>query len=147
MHLFSVAFILAVATTSNPARAFISPASTAPFVTTKRKDLLHYLKKSRHLQMSSDAGTPPEVNLNLDPKETAVVLIEYQNEFATNGGKLHDAVKEVMSATDMLANSKKLMDECRAAGCHIVHVPISFDKVRRETPVCNNPTSRKQGCP
>lgn len=29
----------------------------------------------------------------LDPKETALVLIEYQNEFTTPGGALHDAVK------------------------------------------------------
>ena len=36
----------------------------------------------------------------LDPKETAFVFIEYQNEFTTEGGKLHDAVKDVMEATN-----------------------------------------------
>jgi hypothetical protein len=36
----------------------------------------------------------------LDPKETAFVFIEYQNEFATVGGKLHDAVKDVMEKTN-----------------------------------------------
>ena len=74
--------------------------------------------------MSADA---PEVKLN--PKETAVVLIEYQNEFTTEGGKLHDAVKDVMEKTNMLENSKKVTDDARAAGCLIVHCPIEFDKV------------------
>jgi hypothetical protein len=36
----------------------------------------------------------------LDPKDTAFVFIEYQNEFATDGGKLHDAVKDVMEKTN-----------------------------------------------
>ena len=29
----------------------------------------------------------------VDPAKTAVVFIEYQNEFTTEGGKMHDAVK------------------------------------------------------
>jgi nicotinamidase-related amidase len=66
----------------------------------------------------------------LDPSETALVLIEYQNEFTTPGGKLHDAVKEVMSQTRMLDNSVKLTDALRRAGCTIIHCPISFEPVR-----------------
>ncbi len=31
--------------------------------------------------------------LQLDPTRTALVLIEYQNEFTSPGGDLHDAVK------------------------------------------------------
>lgn len=67
-----------------------------------------------------------EKPLKLDPKETALVLIEYQNEFTTEGGKLHDAVKEVMDKTNMLENSKTIMDKMRSAGCKILHLPISF---------------------
>jgi nicotinamidase-related amidase len=66
----------------------------------------------------------------LDPSETALVLIEYQNEFTTPGGKLHDAVKEVMSRTRMLDNSVKLTDALHRAGCTIIHCPISFEPVR-----------------
>jgi nicotinamidase-related amidase len=32
----------------------------------------------------------------MDPKTTAVVLIEYQNDFVSPGGTLHDAVKGVI---------------------------------------------------
>ena len=41
----------------------------------------------------------------IDPYTTAVVLIEYQNDFTTEGGVLHGAVSEVMDTTNMLANT------------------------------------------
>jgi nicotinamidase-related amidase len=39
-------------------------------------------------------------DFELDPKDTAFVFIEYQNEFTTEGGKLHGAVKECMESTN-----------------------------------------------
>ena len=42
---------------------------------------------------------------------TAMVCIEYQNEFATEGGKMHPAVKECMEKTKMLDNSVALVHE------------------------------------
>ena len=62
----------------------------------------------------------------VDPKRTAVVLIEYQNDFTSEGGALHDAVKGVMEQTDMLENTRKLVESARAAGATIVHAPITF---------------------
>jgi nicotinamidase-related amidase len=65
----------------------------------------------------------------LDPKDTAIVFIEYQNDFTSPGGKLFDAVKSCMDATGTLGNSRKVMDVARDAGCTIIHCPISFEKV------------------
>ena len=31
--------------------------------------------------------------MSVDPKRTAVVLIEFQNDFTSEGGVLHDAVR------------------------------------------------------
>ena len=62
----------------------------------------------------------------IDPSSTAVVLIEYQNEFCAQGGKLHDAVKGVMAANNMLQNSIQLVNAARAKGCKIMHTPITF---------------------
>jgi ureidoacrylate peracid hydrolase len=62
----------------------------------------------------------------LDPATTAVVLIEYQNEFTTDGGVLHGAVAEVMDKTNMLENTRQLVDAARAAGATIMHAPITF---------------------
>ena len=41
----------------------------------------------------------------MDAKTTAVVLIEFQNDFTSEGGTLHGAVKPVMEQTNMLANA------------------------------------------
>src|SRR6476646_2551500 len=65
-------------------------------------------------------------NLSLDPKTTAVVLIEYQNDFTSDGGALHGAVADVMRQTDMLANTKAAVEAARAAGATVIHAPISF---------------------
>ena len=62
----------------------------------------------------------------MDPKHTAVVLIEYQNDFTSPGGTLHDAVKGVMSNTNMLENTKETVERARELGATIVHAPITF---------------------
>jgi len=64
----------------------------------------------------------------IDPKTTAVVLIEYQNDFTSEGGVLHGAVEAVMDKTDMLANTKRVVDAARAAGVTVMHAPITFAK-------------------
>jgi nicotinamidase-related amidase len=38
--------------------------------------------------------------MTIDPKTTALVLIEYQNDFGPEGGALHGAVEEVMDIVD-----------------------------------------------
>jgi len=62
----------------------------------------------------------------VDPKRTAVVLIEYQNDFTSDGGALHGAVQTVMEQTGMLENTRRLVEAARAAGATIVHAPITF---------------------
>ena len=47
----------------------------------------------------------------MKPDKTAIVLIEYQNDFVCEGGAQHEAVRDVMRATSMLANSVALLDE------------------------------------
>ncbi len=62
----------------------------------------------------------------MDPKETAVVLIEYQNDFTSKGGTLHDAVKPVMESSNMLANTIDTVKKARELGATIVYAPITF---------------------
>lgn len=64
--------------------------------------------------------------LKLDPAKTALVLIEYQNEFASEGGVLNQAVAGVMAKTGMLANTVALAAAARAAGVTVMHAPITF---------------------
>ena len=62
----------------------------------------------------------------IDPKRTAVVLIEFQNDFTSEGGALHEAVSGVMEQTGMLENTRALVEAARNAGATIVHAPITF---------------------
>ena len=64
----------------------------------------------------------------IDPKTTALLLIEYQNDFTSEGGALHQGVKAVMESTNMLANSVQAADQARAAGVTVMFAPISFAK-------------------
>ena len=55
----------------------------------------------------------------IDPKKTAVLCIEFQNEFTTEKGKLHDGVKAVMEETGMLDKSVEVCTAARAAGAKV----------------------------
>ena len=80
----------------------------------------------------------------MNPNNTAVVLIEFQNDFTTEGGKLHEAVKSVMDSTSMLDNTVAMVNQAREAGATIVHVPIQFAPDFRE--MSNSPYGILKGC-
>ena len=62
----------------------------------------------------------------MDPRTTAVVLIEFQNDFTSEGGALHGAVADSMASMNMLHNAKEVVAAAREAGATIIHAPISF---------------------
>ncbi|WP_035846509.1 cysteine hydrolase [Crocinitomix catalasitica] len=62
----------------------------------------------------------------MNKNETAIILIEFQNDFTTEGGIFHGGVKTVMDETNMLANTVALVKEAREQGLQIIHIPISF---------------------
>jgi nicotinamidase-related amidase len=66
--------------------------------------------------------------MKLDPKKTAVVMIEFQNDFTSAGGSLHGAVKDVMESSNMLENARDTVAKARALGATIIHAPITFDE-------------------
>lgn len=65
-------------------------------------------------------------------KQTAVVLLELQNDFLNEGGKLYPLLKPVLEAYDVKANQNALIRAARASGMLIVHVPIGFSTDYRE---------------
>ena len=62
----------------------------------------------------------------MEAAKTALVLIEFQNDFTTEGGTLHDAVRAVMQSNGMLENTIHAVEKARALGVTIVYVPIRF---------------------
>jgi ureidoacrylate peracid hydrolase len=70
--------------------------------------------------------------MSIDAKTTALLLIEYQNDFTSEGGALHGGVKSVMESTNMLANTVDTAAKARKAGVTVMFAPISFAKGYRE---------------
>lgn len=62
----------------------------------------------------------------MDPKSTALVMIEFQNDFTTDGGVLHGAVADSMATTGMLEHARDALEASREAGVTVIHSPIQF---------------------
>ncbi len=63
---------------------------------------------------------------------TAVVLIDVDNDFLSEDGKLNGAIKEVLDTNQVVANINKLINGARSVGAQIIHVPIVFSPDYRE---------------
>jgi len=61
-------------------------------------------------------------------KETAVILIEFQNDFCKEGGKLYGLVKDEIARQGTIENGAKLAKAAREKDCLIVHSPFVFDE-------------------
>lgn len=64
--------------------------------------------------------------MSIDPGSTALVLIEYQNDFTTEGGAMHGAVSAVMKRTGMLERTQDVVAAVRRVGATVMHAPIAF---------------------
>jgi ureidoacrylate peracid hydrolase len=61
-------------------------------------------------------------------KETAIVLIEFQNEFCKEGGKLYDGVKGEIARQNTIQNAAKLAQAAREKGALVIHSPFVFNE-------------------
>jgi ureidoacrylate peracid hydrolase len=61
-------------------------------------------------------------------KETAIVLIEFQNEFCKEGGKLYDGVKGEIARQNTIENAAKLAEAARDKGALVIHSPFVFNE-------------------
>ena len=78
--------------------------------------------------------TTSKGGISADPSKTAVLCIEYQNEFATEGGKLNPAVKPVMDSTGMMDKTVDVCAAARAAGAKVFHEAITFAEDASDNP-------------
>jgi len=61
---------------------------------------------------------------SINNSRSALLLVEFQNEFASSGGKLHDKVQSMMRSTDMLKKTVSIVKTARAHGVNIIHAPL-----------------------
>ena len=63
----------------------------------------------------------------MKPKETAVVFIEFQNDFCKEGGALNEGVRDQSKAQNTLKNAQDLIQKVRGK-CLTLFVPILFEQ-------------------
>ncbi len=68
----------------------------------------------------------------MNPDRTAIVLVDDDNDFLTEGGKLHGAVRQVLERHNVVSNINELMNSAREKGVLVIHVPIMFSSNYQE---------------
>jgi nicotinamidase-related amidase len=64
--------------------------------------------------------------MNIEKSKTAVVLIEFQNQW-TGKGLYNWLIKGQLTSRNVLANTLSLVDEARKKGVKIIHAPLIID--------------------
>ena len=69
--------------------------------------------------------------------QTAVILIEFQNEFCKEGGKLHGLIEDELARVGTIDRAVKLAEGAREKGCLVIHCPFVYDeRWAKEHAVC-----------
>jgi nicotinamidase-related amidase len=58
-----------------------------------------------------------------EPEITALLCIDFYNDFLSEGGKLWPGVKDIAEQVNLLDNLRTIVAAAREAGIKIVHVP------------------------
>jgi ureidoacrylate peracid hydrolase len=70
------------------------------------------------------SAKPEPVEINL--KQTAIVIVDMQNAFASKGGMFDLAGYEISGATHAIALTGRLIDASRTAGVHVVFLVMTY---------------------
>ncbi|QGZ93713.1 cysteine hydrolase family protein [Terricaulis silvestris] len=89
------------------------------------------------LASSSEAQTVDE---SLTPGEAAVVMVDFQNNFASPEGSGYAAFAEQFRATHMIENSLALVNGARERGIQVIHVTEGYTDDYREVDMGNGAT-------
>lgn len=68
----------------------------------------------------------------MDPRTTALLIIDDSNDFLTEGGKLHGALAPFLKARSTIERINEAVRAARAADVAIVRAPFSFSSDYRE---------------
>jgi ureidoacrylate peracid hydrolase len=81
--------------------------------------------------------------LTLKPAETAVIVVDMQNAYATEGGYVDIAGFDVSGAAAAVAQTRKVLDAARAAGIAVIFFQNGWDKDYLEAGTPGSPNWHK----
>jgi ureidoacrylate peracid hydrolase len=65
-------------------------------------------------------------SIEIDPQRTAVIVVDMQNAFCSEGGMFDLAGFDISRSADIIAVHQRLLPACREAGVKVVYLAISF---------------------
>ena len=88
----------------------------------------------------SSASAPRQVGKRIDPLKTALIIQDMQNDVIIEGGAFADSGSPVHARQqNVVANSMRLADACRAAGVKVIHVwflcPPGHPNIKQNSPL------------
>lgn len=98
------------------------------------KKLVNFLAGLPLLLWFSSAGAQelPPLAKHLKPEETAIVFVDFQNNFAATDGEHYPRMKKFFEDSKMLENAVALVKKTRSLGVQIVHVTEAYTSDYRE---------------
>jgi ureidoacrylate peracid hydrolase len=66
--------------------------------------------------------------LKINPAETAVIVVDMQNAYASKGGYVDLAGFDISGAEAVIEQTRKILDAARSAGCTIIYFQNGWDK-------------------
>ncbi len=63
----------------------------------------------------------------MDPKETAVLFIEFQNDFCTTRGMFHELAGPELERLETVVHARDLLEAARRSGAGVIHCPFVYD--------------------
>ncbi len=69
---------------------------------------------------------PPAGAQQLNPRETAILFVDFQNEFAAENGNLYPILKDELKRKNVLQNAVSLIKAARERGVLIVHTTAGY---------------------
>lgn len=64
----------------------------------------------------------------MNPRQTAMIFIEFQNDFCKEGGKLFSLVQEELKRNQTILHAVRLLEGARAKGFKVIHCPFTLDQ-------------------
>src|SRR5437879_313749 len=82
--------------------------------------------------------------LEIDPEQTAVLLVDMQNAFASPGGMLDLAGVDVKPAAAAVANARLVVDAARAASVPVIYLVMGYPADQSTAGGEDSPNPRKE---
>jgi ureidoacrylate peracid hydrolase len=82
--------------------------------------------------LAQDLVKLPPLDKTLKAEESAIVFVDFQNNFAAKGGEHFSKYEKPMAESHMIENSLDLVKQARALGIQVIHVIEGYNSDYRE---------------